>query len=134
MRHGVKRQQIQSLWGWLDAVRRRDKDAMAAALDPDVFWQGVRPELTCRGAEEVMETYLSGVDALGEVESLELLGAERAAVLVARGSDLGEIGGVGLGSEICNVFTFEDGQIVRIEDYLRRDEALAAAGIPPTVS
>ena len=131
MRPSVKRQQIEFLWAWLDAVRRRDTEAMAAALDPKVFWQGVRPELTCHGAEEVMETYLSGVDALGDVESIELLGAEQAAVLVARGSDLGEIGGVALGSEICNVFRLENDRIVRVEDYLRRDEALAAAGISP---
>jgi limonene-1,2-epoxide hydrolase len=130
MRQGMKRQHIEFLWTWLDAVRRHDTRAMAAALDPEVFWQGVRPELRCHGTEEVMETYLSGVDALGEVESLELHGAEQAAVLVARGSDLGEIGGVALGSEICNVFKLENDRIVRIEDYLRSEEALAAAGIP----
>jgi hypothetical protein len=45
-----------------------------------------------------------------------------------RSTQLQEIGGVPLGGQIFNVFTLRDGRIVRIDDYPRRGEALAAAG------
>jgi hypothetical protein len=32
----VKRNNIEFLWGWFDALRRRDTESMAAALDPGV--------------------------------------------------------------------------------------------------
>jgi hypothetical protein len=34
----VKRHNIEFLWGWFDALRRRDSASMAAALDPDALW------------------------------------------------------------------------------------------------
>jgi hypothetical protein len=68
----MKRHNIEFLWGWFDALRRRDTGSMAAGLAPDVVWQGVRPELVC---------------------------------------------------------LIEGGKIRRIEDYLERSAALAAAGI-----
>jgi ketosteroid isomerase-like protein len=123
------RHNIEFMWAWFDALRRRDTETMAAALAPDVVWQGVREGLICNGPAEVVETYVSGYDASQEIDSLELLGGERHIVLGVRAADLGEVGGVEIGSELYNVFTIEDDRITRIEDYLRRDEALAAAGL-----
>lgn len=102
---------------------------MAAALDPNVIWQGIREGLVCNGPEEVVATFVSGYDANQEIDSLELLGGERHIVLGVHAPDLGEIGDVEIGDEIYNVFTIENEKITRIEDYLRRDEALAAAGL-----
>ncbi len=41
----MKRHNIEFLWAWFDALRRRDAAAMTAALHPDVVWQGIRAEL-----------------------------------------------------------------------------------------
>jgi ketosteroid isomerase-like protein len=41
----MKRHNTEFLWGWFDALRRRDTESMAAGLAPDVVWQGVRPDL-----------------------------------------------------------------------------------------
>ena len=46
-----------------------------------------------------------------------------------RGPDLGEIDDVPIGGEIYNVFTIRNDKITRIDDYLQRDQALAAAGL-----
>lgn len=40
----MKRHNIEFLWGWFDALRRRDTESMGAALDPGVAWLGVRPD------------------------------------------------------------------------------------------
>lgn len=37
----MKRHEIEFLWAWFDAVRRGDTETMAAALDPDIVWQGI---------------------------------------------------------------------------------------------
>jgi ketosteroid isomerase-like protein len=125
----MKRHNIEFLWAWFDALRRRDTEAMAAALDPDVVWQGIRNGLVCNGPEDVVAGFVSGYDANQEIDSLELLGGERNIVVGVHAPDLGEIDDVQIGREIYNVFTIDNGTITRIEDYLRRDEALAAAGL-----
>jgi ketosteroid isomerase-like protein len=123
----MKRHTIELLWGWFDALRRRDTEAMAARLHPDVVWQGVTQDLVCHGPDEVIAAFLNGYDANQHIDSLELFGTDRNIVLGVRGSGLGDIADGVIGDEIYNVFTIEDGRITRIEDYLERDDALRAA-------
>lgn len=123
----MKRHTIEFLWAWFDALRRRDAEAMTAALDPDVVWQGIREDLVCHGPQEVVAGFIAGYEANQEIDSLELLGSDTHIVLGVRSPDLGDIDGIELGGEIYNVFAIENGRITRIEDYLRREEALAAA-------
>lgn len=125
----MKRQNIEFLWGWFDALRRRDTDAMAAALDAQVVWQGIREDFVCTGPQDVVAGFTSGYDANQEIDSLELLGSERQIVFGVHAPDLGEIDDVQIGGEIYNVFTIENEKITRIEDYLHRAQALAAAGL-----
>ena len=125
----MKRHTIEFLWAWFDALRRRDTETMTAALHPDVVWHGVKERLVCHGPAEVIAAFIAGYDATQEIDSIELLGGENRIVLGAHAPDLGEIGGVKIGPEIYNVFTIENGTIVRIEDYLERHAALAAAGL-----
>jgi ketosteroid isomerase-like protein len=125
----MKRRNIEFLWAWLDALRRRDTETMAGALDPSVVWQGIREGLVCTGAAEVVAAFVSAYDANQEIDSLELLGGERHIILGVHAHDLGEIDGDDFGGEIYNLFTIEHEKITRIEDYLDRDEAVAAAGL-----
>jgi ribosomal protein S18 acetylase RimI-like enzyme len=124
----VKQHNIEFLWGWLDALRRRDTESMAAALDAGVVWQGLHPELVCHGADEVIAAFLAAYDADQEIDQLELVGGEHHVVLGVHSPDLA-IDEVETGGEIYNVFSIEAGRITRIEDYLEREEALGAAGI-----
>jgi hypothetical protein len=62
------------------------------------------------------------------VEALELVGTEENVVLGVRSSQLQEVGGVPLGGQIFQVFTLREGVIVRVDEYERRGEALAAGG------
>jgi limonene-1,2-epoxide hydrolase len=122
----MKRHNIEFVWGWLDALRRRDTESMAAALDPAVVWQGVRPDLVCHGPDEVIAAFLTAYDANQEIDSLELLGGDGHVVLGTRAREL-RIADVATGGEIYNVFTTDGDKITRIQDYLQRDDALLAA-------
>ena len=118
--------------GWLDAIRRGDLDAMRDALAPDVVHQGVRPEWICRNRDEVlaMAGGRSG-EALPAVDALELLAAGDSVVMSVRGPNIGppippdwdERAG-----HLSVVITLADGLITRMQDYERREDALAAAG------
>jgi ribosomal protein S18 acetylase RimI-like enzyme len=126
----MKRQNIEFLWSWFDAMRRRDTESMAAALDPAIVWQGVRPDLVCHGPDEVIDAFLAGYDANQAIDSLELLGGDDHIVLGVRAPDLA-IDEVETAGEIYNVFTIDGQKITRIEDYLEREVALAAASVQP---
>jgi ketosteroid isomerase-like protein len=114
----MKRESIELLLDWLVAIRSGDVDRAEAAMAPDVIWRGTSPDLVCAGSHEVVTNFLKARDRLDDVEAIELIGRDGAAVLAAHGQD---------GPEIFNVFTFSDGQIVSIEDYARREDALLAA-------
>src|SRR5215204_229687 len=126
----MKRHNIEFLWGWFDALRRRDTESMAAALDRAIVWQGVRPDLVCHGPDEVIDAFLAGYDANQAIDSLELLGGDDHIVLGVRAPDLA-IDEVETAGEIYNVFTIDGQKITRIEDYLEREVALAAASVQP---
>ena len=111
------------------ALRRGDFDAAAALLDPDIAWQGLREEWVCRGREEVLATFRSGLEQRREIDALEFTRGGDQVVLGARGPSISEVGGEPLGGQIFNVFTLRNGRIVGIDDYRGRTEALAAAGV-----
>jgi ketosteroid isomerase-like protein len=108
------------------ARRRRDADALAAGLDPEVVHQGVRPELVCHGREAVLERMRASLDeGQSGIDSLELHSeAERVVVRIAgpRFRDIPFLDG-----EIFMVFTVQDGRIRRIDDFRTREEAFRAA-------
>ena len=127
----MKRSNIEVILGWLDALRRRDVEAVRAALDDEVVWQGVRAHFVCRGVDEVVDGFIGQRDEGDEIDSLELIGAPEHVVLHARIPSLRDIDGVPAHGEIYNVFTLSADKIVRIEDYLERNDALAAANLAP---
>jgi ketosteroid isomerase-like protein len=125
----MKRQNLELILAWLDALRRRDLQALRAALDPAIVWQGLRDDLSCDGPNEVVAGFVSARDEGYEIDSLELIPAPRHVVLGVRRSDLRELDGIPLHGEIYNVFTIADQKITRIEDHADRERALAAARV-----
>jgi hypothetical protein len=116
------------LAGWLDGLRRNDLDAVERRMAPDVFWQGIREDLVCEDREEAMGLLREQQREEHGVEALELVASEEKVMLGVRSTQLREVGGVPLGGQIFQVFTLREGIIVRVEEYERRGEALAAAG------
>jgi hypothetical protein len=128
----MKRRHIEFMLAWLDALRCRDTERMTGSLDSAVVWQGLRDDLVCRGPEPVVEMFGAARDEDFEIEALELVAGDGRVVLGVRRPDLREFEGVELHGEIYNVFTLDGDRITRIEDYARREDALAAAGLAPT--
>ena len=118
---------------FLAALRRGDYEAAAELLDPDVTWRGVREDLVCHGREEVIDTFRSALKERREIDALEFIRGGDRVVVGVRDPTLTEVAGEPLEGQIFNVFTLRDGRITRIDDYRRRPEALAAAGIAADV-
>src|SRR3954451_2647914 len=102
----MKRDNIEFRVGWLDALRRDDRDALLASLAPGVVWQGLREEWVCHNAQEVVETFTGQRDEARELDAIELIGAECHAILHTRGAGVLEIE---LGDGVYNVFAIENG-------------------------
>jgi ketosteroid isomerase-like protein len=113
---------------WLDALSRQDLDAIEQRMAPEVFWQGIREDFVCVNREEAMKVLREQQSEDYGVEALELVATEEKVVLGVRSNQLREVGGVPLGGQIFQVFTLREGVIVRVDEYERRGEALAAAG------
>jgi limonene-1,2-epoxide hydrolase len=123
----VKRHNIELMIAWLDALRRRDIQALAERLNPDTTWQGIRPDLVCHGREEIIETFVAQRDRNYDVDALELIGAPDHAILHARPAEPQTIGDTRVHDGMYNVFRIEESAITQIEDYLDRAEAFRAA-------
>jgi hypothetical protein len=113
-----------------DALRRRDRRDLRAALDPAVVWHGLREDLSCHGPDDVIAGFLAARDESYDIDALELIPASSHVVLGARRATLQEIAGVPLHGEIYNVFAITNHTITRIEDYADRPAALCAAELP----
>ncbi len=111
----------------LDARRSRDLTRLESQLDPDVVHQGVRPELVCNNREEVLVNVRRSFarEDFG-VDRLELIDAGERVVVGLAGPRFDEV--PWLKGQLYMVFTLRDGRIVRMDDYLTRAEAIAAAG------
>jgi ketosteroid isomerase-like protein len=123
--------------GWVEAIRRRDLDAVAQRLAPDVVWQGVEPHLRCPDRDAVLGNLREAFGDLPDVEAIELAATSERVMFGVRSPDLTDVAGVALDGQVYDVFTIADGLVVRIDEFKTRDEALAAlaggddGGTPP---
>jgi ketosteroid isomerase-like protein len=115
---------------WLNALRNRDLEAITVLLDPGVEQRWIDGRLYCANREQLV-AWIGGRISRSEfrVDAVEVVvGDEDHVAMGVRGPDLEEVGGEYVGGQLYEVFTIRDGRIVAIRHYLRRDEALAAAG------
>jgi len=125
----MKRQNIEVVLGFLDAIRRRDGEAAARFLHPQIVWQGVVPDLVCHTPAEVLGIFLARRDDRIEIDRLDLIGAQAGAVFAFHRPEVWEVAGVEIQGAIYHAVEIEDGRITRIADYADRAQALAAAGL-----
>jgi hypothetical protein len=120
---------METVFDHFHARRRRDLEAIATGLDPEVIHQGVLPELVCNGRGAVLDRIDASFDSLDTgVERLEFNTAGESVVVGIAGPRFREI--PFLDGEIFMLFRVTDGRIMRIDDYRTREEAFEAARIP----
>jgi len=121
---------LEVVFDHLNARRSRDLALLTSQLDPDVVHQGVLPELLCNNRDEVLANVRRGFarEDFG-VDRLELIAAGDRIVVGLAGPRFDEV--PWLKGQLYMVYTLRDGRIVRMDDYLTRADAIAAAGAGP---
>jgi hypothetical protein len=120
---------IELVFDHMNARRLHDRARLESQLDPEVVHQGVLPELICHNREEVLQNVERGFsrDDFG-VDRLEMIDAGEHVVVGLAGPRFQEVPWAPLNGQIYVVYTIRDARIVRMQDFLTRAEAMAAAG------
>jgi hypothetical protein len=125
------------LFGWIDALRRRDPDRIADRLAPDIVWQGLRRDLVCPNRTAVLHNIAAGGLVRERVTGIEVAAVDDHRVLLGvQLPGVTEFFGETLEGEMFDVFTIDEGVIVRIDEFKTRDQALtfARSSPPPRVA
>jgi ketosteroid isomerase-like protein len=125
----VTQANLEVVFDHLYARRSRDIARLESQLDPEVVHQGVLPELVCHNRDQVLENVRRGF-ALTDfgVDRLEVIDAGDRVVVGLAGPRFTEVPWAPLNGQIYVVYTLREGRITRMDDYLTRAEAMAAAG------
>lgn len=116
---------------WAQMLERGSMAPLRELVAQDVVWQGLAPELVCRGRDEVARVL--GSARGGRLPRVTRMAAEEVGdrvVVTVEGPDLGP-GPAGARLEPPEgartlVLSFEDGAIVRMDSFTTREEALGA--------
>ena len=119
-----------------DAWQRDDFEVWLSLIDPDVAWHigidrafGSNVLHGYEGMRELWRFWRTDFDGLWIApDEIRDLGGERV-LLLGRGRAHGRASGLMIESELAQLMTLRDGNLVRSEDYLSHDEALKAVGL-----
>jgi ketosteroid isomerase-like protein len=126
----MKRTNLEIIFERLIAsAARKDEATIEELLDQKVVWEGVRPDLVCHDRKEALDVLRGGMDMDFLINRMELLDAGDKVVLSLQAPGLPDPQATGIAGQIHQVFSFRDGRVVHIRDFLSRTEALEAAGV-----
>jgi ketosteroid isomerase-like protein len=120
---------LELLLDWVDALRKGDLEAVHELLAADVVWYGLSADLVCAGRAAVLDVLREQVPVRSDADALELLRAPKHLVLGTRSDHLPQPPGIDLRGQIYSVFEPRDGAFATIRDFVRRADALNAAGL-----
>lgn len=132
----MSKQDVETVKVLMDAVNRRDIDALAGVTTSDFEWFPVfaaRVEGDAYRGRQGIEAFLGEVDETWQEfrpvpEEYRDLGDR--VLALGRLRTRGRASGAPSDSPWGGVYDFRDGKVSRIRTYLDRDEALRAAGLP----
>ena len=111
-------------------ARRADHRTLRLHLHEDVRWE---PATTakwnpCKDADEVVRTLLWRAEA-NRLRPGEMIDLGDRVLIQLRGRRLERLGAKGVIPRLFQIVVLRDGKVASIQDYGRRDEAYAAAGL-----
>src|SRR3982751_6971171 len=111
-------------------ARRADHRALRLRLHDEATWYPAKEDSwkACENADEVVRTMLWRADAnrLRPGEMIEL--GDRVLVQL-RGKRLERLGPEGVIPRLFQIVVFREGKVASMQDYARREDAFAAAGL-----
>lgn len=125
----MSQENVEAVRGLFDALERQDWEAALGAFDPEVEWSPM--EGTFRGPEGVVRSLAEWLEPWEEheieAEEFTEIGEHVLAVihLVGRGA----ASGMEIDQRFFQVYAVRDGKIVRMVEFIRRGDALDAAGL-----
>jgi ketosteroid isomerase-like protein len=105
-------------------VRRGDPRELLGFVAPNAVWEGTE----CKNGEQVAKTLLWR-GAMHRLRATDFVDVGDRVVVTLTGTRMNRLGAPWWGWRIWQVVTVRDGQIVRIEDFPRREDAFAAVGL-----
>ena len=112
-------------------ARRERPDDLAVLVAEDATWDGAEGTRwkRCTNRAEIVQTMMWRANAL-KLKPRETVEVGSIEVVSLRGRHLRTVGGRGFFSQqLFQVVTWRNGKVVSIQDYRRREDALAAAGV-----
>ena len=115
-------------------AKRGDRKKLQELIAEDATWLPPREGAwnPCRDGMTVMKTLLWRAGSANKLRPGETIEFGDRVVIKLRGKRLERLGAKGLFPSLFQVVEVHDGKIVRMHDYPRREEALAAVGIKKT--
>jgi uncharacterized protein len=116
-----------------DAFGRGDMDALYELLHPDIEWR-TTPEVPFLGTYRGLHEFLRGMNEWTEsfdeitTEIEEFIDAGEHVLVFHRMHGRGRDSGAEVDLAIWQVVSVRDGKLVRMHDFMDREDALAAAG------
>jgi hypothetical protein len=120
-----RRDHIELTIGFLDAIRRGDREAAEASLDPSIVWRGLEPDQGCSTPTEVVEVWLSRREQPIEVDRLELVATEAGAVFAFHLPDA-PVELVEARGPVYHALSIDAGRVTRITAHRALGDAVAA--------
>jgi ketosteroid isomerase-like protein len=114
-------------------AKRGDHRKLRELVADDATWSPAREGAwnACRDGDMVVQTMVWRSGRANRLQPGEAIELGDRVVLQMKGKRLERLGAKGLIPRLFQVVEVRNGQIVRIQDYPKRDAALAAAGLQP---
>ena len=114
-----------------DLARRGDHKSLRALVADDATWHPAREGAwnPCRDGEMIVRTLMWRAGSANRLRPGETIDLGDRVLIHLRGRRLERLGAKGLIPRLFQIVVVRDGRIVSMQDYPRRAEAYAAAGL-----
>jgi ketosteroid isomerase-like protein len=114
-------------------AKRGDHRQLRRLIADDATWHPAREGLwnPCRDADMIVKTLVWRAGMANRFKPADPIEVGGRVVIRLRGVRLGRFGSRGFRPRLFQIIDVRDGKIVQMQDFAKREDALAAAGLRP---